>query len=165
MAPLSREKRTAGRLQPEVTECHVMFSEATATTPGWKGSAAVAGSVPFATKYSCTPGAGFEVGDVEGEGGAVVGVSDGVGMGVSDGVGIGVSDGAAVVASEGPDVVAAPARAVLSVATATEPTAALPNMTTKPTAARSRIRLCGFAAAEFIFVALPRCALPPWPTQ
>jgi hypothetical protein len=138
-----------------------MFSEATATTPGWKGSAAVAGSVPFATKYSWTLGAGFGVGDAEGEGGTGVGVSDGEGIGVSDGLGIALSDGAAVGASEGLDVAADPAVAVLSVATATEPIAALPNMTTRPTAARSRIRLFGFAAAEFIFVALPRFALPP----
>ena len=38
-----------------------MFSEATATTPAWKGSAATLGSVPWATKDSRTIGACAEV--------------------------------------------------------------------------------------------------------
>ena len=156
---MSREWRTAGWLQPDVNECHVMFSETTATTPGWKGSAAVLGSVPFATKYSWTLGAGRTVGAAEGEAGAGVGVSDGVGLGVSDGVGVGVSEGVA----EGTAVVAPAAVTVLIAARPTDPIAAPANTTTKATAARSLMRLRSFEAAEFIFEDLPRWAPVRWP--
>jgi hypothetical protein len=144
-----------------------MFSETTATTPGWKGSAAVLGSVPFATKYSWTLGAGRTVGAAEGEAGAGVGVSDGLGLGVSEGLGLdaseGVAEGASEGASEGVVVVAPAAVTVLIAARPTDPIAAPANTTTKATAARSRMRLRSFEAAEFIFEDLPRWALVLWP--
>jgi hypothetical protein len=140
-----------------------MFSETTATTPGWKGSAAVLGSVPFATKYSWTLGAGRTVGAAEGEAGAGVGVSDGLGLGVSEGLGLGVSEGASEGVAEGVAVVAPAAVTVLIAARPTDPIAAPANTTTKATAARSRMRLRSFEAAEFIFEDLPQWALVLWP--
>jgi hypothetical protein len=136
-----------------------MFSETTATTPGWKGSAAVLGSVPFATKYSWTLGAGRAVGAAEGEAGTGVGVSDGVGLGVSEGLGLGVSEGVA----EGAAVVPPSAVTVLIAARPSDPIAAPARTTTRATTARSRMRLRSFEAAEFIFEDLPRWAPVLWP--
>jgi hypothetical protein len=72
-----------------------MFSEITATVPGWNGSAALPGSVPAVTRYSLACGTGRGVGEGLGVGSGV-GVGVGVEMGVGIGVGASVGEGLGV---------------------------------------------------------------------
>jgi hypothetical protein len=75
VAPPSLETRIVGTLQPAVGELMKTFWVATARTPGLNGSAAIVGSVPFATKYSWTVGVGNGVGTADGVAGATEGVA------------------------------------------------------------------------------------------
>jgi hypothetical protein len=101
VAPPFRETLIAGLLQPWFTSKTNGFAEATATIPGRDGSAATLGSIPLATKYSRTCGAGGEVG---------------LGEAVTDGAMVAIVFEAD---SAGPDATGAPADAVALLADGT----------------------------------------------
>ena len=154
VAPPSFEMRTAGRLQPFLGVDQKTFSDTTATTPGWNGSAALLGSEPGATGYSWMAGAGRGVG-------TGVGVGDGVGVGM--GVGLGDGDGEGLGVGSGVGVGDGVADAAPMVAIATEPTAAATTtreaMTSAPNASFKTRRRRPFGAAVLTSAPLPG----PWP--
>jgi hypothetical protein len=131
-------------LQPDFEVFMKMYSDTTATTPGWNGSAEIAGSVPLATKNSRTLGAGRGV-DV---GAGVAGSTPGVAMdAVAD---AGAADG---VTPDGPEVAAAAVVLALTTVTATSASEPITRpATTRPAIARTRIRRCGFASVPSVVI-------------